>query len=83
MSQRQKRKLAREGAARLKRKPGWDPSKVVRASAEERLRALDQDTKNQHAYQGAEVCGACDAARAESGDETALCDEHLREAMGF
>lgn len=83
MSNRQKKKLIKEGVERLKKMPGWDPARRVRQSPEAQLRALDQESRNESLYGEAPACSDCVAARAATGDETALCDAHLREAMGF
>ena len=82
-SNRQKKKRIREGVQRLRSTPGWDPSRFVRASPEEQLRALDQESQNARTYEATDACEACLQARAASGDETALCEAHLTEALGF
>jgi hypothetical protein len=74
--------LARE-AARLRRKPGWDPSKRATTDAHDQLRDLDQESRNQQAYQDADACPGCQQERQRSGDPSALCAEHLSAALGF
>ena len=69
--------------AKLRRKDGWDPSKIAREQPMEALQRLDQELANDRVYGESDACQACTKAREESGDETALCDEHFAEAMGF
>ena len=49
----------------------------------EALQRLDQELANERVYGESGACQACVEAREESGDETALCQEHFAEAMGF
>lgn len=79
-SNRQRRKDAREGARRLRNDPAWQ---ALQRDPQERLRELDQRERDARVYADATGCEQCDALRAESGDETALCPDHLAEAMGF
>ncbi len=82
-SNRHKKRLVQQGVERLRRKQGWDPAKVVRQSAQDKLQQLDQDSRNHSTYEASQDCPACIEARRESGDDTALCDHHLSKAMGF
>ena len=82
-SKRQKRKNAREGAQKLARMPGWDPQNFKSADPIEKLRELETAERGDAAYAQADVCAACEEARKDSGDETALCEKHLADAMGF
>jgi len=68
---------------KLRRKEGWDPSKIAREQPMEALQRLDQELANERVYGESGACQACVEAREESGDETALCQEHFAEAMGF
>ncbi len=69
-------------AARLLRsKQGWDPTKRASEAPQEALRRLDQEARNEDIY--ASQCEACTSTREDSGDPTALCPEHLADAMGF
>ena len=68
-------------AQQLRQQRGWDPAKFASEDPRERLRQLNQEHANEAIYQ--QVCPACAAIREESGDDTALCQEHLAEAMGF
>lgn len=81
-SNREKKRAARDGAAALRAKPGWDPRAQRSERPEERLRQLGQEARGEAAYARAGACEACAAARRALGDETALCDKHLAEAMG-
>ena len=69
--------------AKLRRKEGWDPSKIAREQPMEALQRLDQEMANDRVYGESDTCEACVMAREESGHETALCQEHFAEAMGF
>lgn len=82
-SNRQKKKLVAEGVARLRNKPGWDPSAFVPADPLERLMELDQQSRGEQTYQEATECEQCAEERARTGDDTVLCARHLAEAMGF
>ncbi len=73
----------RQKARALRSRAGWDPSKRVSESLQEALARLDQEARDAHAYAQAQACQACAATRAKSGDDTALCEVHLAEAMGF
>lgn len=76
------RELARE-AARLRRQPGWDPSKRLGANPQEQLRDLDQESRSQQTYQDADACPCCEQERHATGDPSALCPTHLSAALGF
>jgi hypothetical protein len=82
-SNRQKKKAASEGAARLRNKPGWDPHAPKRSSVEEQLQNLGQEERTQKTYTEGEICSDCLAARAKSSDDTTLCPTHFSELMGF
>jgi hypothetical protein len=82
-SNRQKKQLAKDGAASLRQKAGWDPSSFQKQSAKEQLRDLSQQEKSAGAYQDADACQDCTKIRAELQDQTALCQKHLAEAMGM
>lgn len=76
------RKEIRDAARALRGRPGWDPTRQRSETPEERLaNALTAD-RSGRVYEAAEECAACEAARRELGDETALCEEHLLAAMG-
>ena len=82
-SNREKRRIAREGARRLQKKEGWDTTAFKARDPKERLRELDQQVRDEAVYGEAGACEACVKARVEADDETALCEQHLAEAMGF
>lgn len=79
-SKRQRRKAAREGARKLRNDPAWA---AVAKDPAQKLRELDQELRGARVYGESDECPACVKAREAAGDETALCDEHLAEAMGF
>ncbi len=68
----------RQAAARLR---GLGKVVPVGRSDEERLREAQQAARNEDLY--AVVCAACGEARRHSGDDTALCPEHLARALGL
>jgi hypothetical protein len=74
----------RQAAARLRNLKGWahgtapDELPAVEA-AKQALRAEDMYAEGAEAA----ACAECAAARAGSGDGTALCERHLAEAMGL
>ena len=82
-SRRQRRRLAHAGAAALRARPGWDPTRTAVESPVEKLagevRAADADAM---AARTAD-CAACAARRREEGDETALCDAHFAALVGM
>ena len=82
-SKRQRRRLAREGAAALRSRPGWDPARTAVESPRDQLaglaRAADADAMAARTV----ACTACAARRREDGDETALCDEHFAAFVGM
>lgn len=79
-SKRQRRKAAREGARKLRNDPSWA---AIAKDPMEKLRELDQELRGERVYGESDECAACVKAREEAGDDTALCAEHLAEAMGF
>lgn len=83
MSRRQQKKIVEEGVRELRNKPGWDPSSFVSTSAKEKLLVLDQQSAGERAYSEGAACADCQAAREQRKDDTALCERHLAEAMGF
>jgi hypothetical protein len=79
-SNREKRKIAREGALKLKG-TDWDPSTF---RAKDPLEKLQELAAAEAGGMSATVdCEACRRERERLGDETALCAEHLAKAMGF
>jgi len=81
MSKRQIRKESRAAAHKLRSDVAW--TSPVGRDPMEKLQELDQEARDERVYGEAEQCQACTKARVESDDETALCDTHLAEAMGF
>ena len=82
-SNRQKKKIAQEGARALRNRPGWNPAEFEPESPLEKLMELDQQTRDEATYQEAVACADCASVREDTGDETALCERHLAEVMGF
>ncbi len=80
ISNKQRRKAAREAAHKLRRDPAWQ---ALKTSPMEKLEELDQKMRDARVYADAPRCEACATARENSGDDTALCEDHLAEAMGF
>lgn len=79
-SNRQKRKETRAAAHKLKSDVAWT---LQKKDPMERLMELDQEARNEDVFGEAEVCESCLRARRKTEDESALCEEHLAEAMGF
>ncbi|MCA9564929.1 MAG: hypothetical protein KC561_15640, partial [Myxococcales bacterium] len=72
-SNREKKRVIRDGVRQLKSKPGWDPSARSNGTDPNRaLRDLSQRERTDKAMDGASECEACLKARASSGDATAL-----------
>lgn len=68
----------------LMNKPGWDPRRHVSEQPLEALQRLDQEARNEEIFADASTqCESCQVLRAKLHDETALCQEHLAQAMGF
>ena len=57
------------------------PASLPELKAE--LRALGQETRTERAFAAAAECAYCARERREKNDGTALCREHLAEAMGL
>ncbi len=83
MSKRQDRKATRAAAHKLRNDPSWSTDGFTAKDPMEKLRELEAAEKAADALKAASSCEACASAQAETGDETALCDDHLAEAMGF
>ena len=83
MSKRQRKKRVSEGVERLRAKPGWDPRKRVKTTAEASLRRLDQEARSEKVFAEADACPECQEQRDQLGDPSALCADHLASAMGF
>ena len=81
-SKREKKRIVSAGLRELKPKPGWDPASRAKRDANEMQRRGDVERADQLESQ-AEQCEACAKARRDTGDETALCQEHLAKVMGF
>ena len=82
-SHRHKKRVVKEGLRKLRNQPGWDIEKYQESDPEEGLRQLDQQMRGNRVYGQSDHCEACQQTRHKSGDDTALCDEHLAAAMGL
>ena len=82
-SNRHKKRVIQKGLRELRNKPGWDTSKYENSDPEEGLRQLSQQMRENQTYDQSHHCEACQEVRHDSGDDSALCDEHLAAAMGF
>ena len=82
-SQREKKRITSKGVRDLRKMPGWDPAKFNRESAADALQALEDSGSQSRAYADASDCDACVSERHHTGDDTALCETHLMEAMGL
>jgi len=81
-SRRQRRRQAREGAAALRARPGWDPARTAVESPVDKL-AGDARAADAEAMAARTAgCAACASRRRELGDETALCDAHFAALVG-
>ncbi len=63
-------------------RPDWDPANFL-AGREAERGELGGEGRRERVFGEAEVCSDCVEARRSSGDESALCERHLAEAMGF
>ena len=83
MSNREKKKTIAAGLAKLRSKPGWDPKALQKDNPEDALRDLGQSERTEKAYSGENTCDACKVAKEKSSDDTALCEDHFAQLMGF
>lgn len=83
MSNRQRKKYINQEVNRLRKKPGWDPHNQTKTSPLEQLQRLDQELQSERAYTEASTCNACLRAQQKTGDTSALCEEHITQALGF
>lgn len=82
-SNRHKKRVVQEGLRELKGKPGWDVSAFTQRDVQVDLRDFEQQLRGNQVYVEAGGCDDCNVLRKKTKDDTALCDEHLAEAMGF
>lgn len=82
-SERQKKRVISQGLQQLKGKPGWDIEAFQQRNQGQGLRDLEQKMRDHQVYGEAQACQGCVAARQATDDDTALCDHHLAQAMGF
>ena len=77
------RDAVRRAAHQLARKTGWSTEDFQAKSPLEKLQELDAEAAGSQAYANAEACPECEKLRTQLNDDTALCEKHLAEAMGF
>ena len=86
-SNREKKRIVDAGLRNLLSKPGWDPRKfrsgMTGIDADSTAMSSLQTERTGSTYTKAEGCPECAKARKTSGDDTALCERHMREAMGL
>jgi len=83
MSNREKKRIVSEGLRKLQNDPNWRPTPKTHQDRLAELRRSDDVARIDRVENEGDACVACAAARAELGDETALCEGHLAEAMGL
>jgi hypothetical protein len=81
-SNREKKRSAKEGAERLRARPGWDPAQHKREAPSQALARLKSEENTRSAFARAEECPDCAQSRAQEQDESALCPAHLKAALG-
>ena len=76
---------AQRMASNLRRSDDWNPQRVLenRESALDSFKNDERSRKTAVEYEETSSCTACEQERAESGDETALCEHHFSEMMAF
>ena len=79
------RETIKQEARRLRQKQGWNPHALATEQPLETMQRLNQEQANKKLYEDEArgACEACEDERVRSGDDTALCERHLAEAMGF
>ena len=84
-SNREKKRQLKAGVEKLRAKADWNPENFKSPSSQEQLLHLNQAEKTESVYGADEVaqCNKCEEIRRANRDRTALCDQHLREVMGF
>lgn len=81
VSKREKKRITKDGAARLRARPGWDPTTFRSEGPKDALQNLNQGERTQSAYET--ECDLCLELRRQNDDPTALCEAHLKEVLGF
>lgn len=77
------RRSVERAARSLRQKPGWDPSRNSRDPAEDAFERLVRQARASRVAGETTECVQCVEIRVETGDDTALCERHLAEAMGL
>ena len=83
MSKREKKRIVSEGLRKLQNDPSWRPRPKTHEERLDELRRNDDVARIERVENDGDECVACAEARAELGDDTALCQGHLAEAMGL
>ena len=76
---------AQRMASNLRQRDDWNPQRVLenRESAIHSLKHDERSRKTAVEYEETSSCNACERERADSGDETALCEHHFSEMMAL
>lgn len=74
------RRAVRQAAARLQ---ALGKVNLAMPSQDERLQEKLQSLRTEDAYGASDRCEDCAAVQEASHDTTALCERHLRQALGF
>jgi hypothetical protein len=77
------RKQVKAAARALRAKPGWQPSPHTSPNAAEELNRVSELARADKLEETAKACPDCLRRRESLGDETAFCDTHMREVLGF
>jgi hypothetical protein len=83
LSNRQKKQVVQEGLRRLMAKPGWNREVPNEGDAGRKMMQLDQLHRDDALRSETSSCPACEKIRTDLDDETALCEQHLAQVMGF
>lgn len=84
-SNREKKRIVTKGVRDLVSRGGWDTRRFESGTTGivESARNEIRDAVVDDLYSQAGLCRDCLAARADTGDPTALCDRHMKEALGM
>ena len=76
---------AERKAAALRRSDEWNPQRVLenRESPLQQLQQESRKTKTAVEYDATISCESCQVQRKETGDDTALCEQHFAEMMAL
>jgi len=85
-SNREKKRIVQAGVRRVMATTGWNPASFETTDDQSAVGRARDRIRNETAaalYAGTDECVDCARARAKSGDETALCERHMKEALGL